>query len=336
MAYRFPSPCPWDRDQRKVGEVTLPSVYHGTVNLLPNVPSPLAESSAAALEWPRLREHIAGFAASPLGRAWVLALEPCSDLVDRRPAAAHRRDPRLPHRRRHLRLPRPLRSHRSARPVPPRRRGARRPRRSTRCSPLSSASPPGAPCSRLEPGNDGARAIGAGPGSRPSPRRCSSTTSPRCCTRCAARSSPTARSPTTPAPNSAASAARWSASTAPSKRACANRSAALAAEGSTQEDLITVRGERFVIPVKAEFRRRVPGVIHGSSSSGQTVFVEPLETIEQNNELQPPARRRAARGPPHPGRADPSHRPAGGRDPARRTSILAEIESHFARARFAN
>jgi len=60
---------------------------------------------------------------------------------------------------------------------------------------------------------------------------------------------------------------------------------ALASEGSTQEELITVRGERFVIPVKAEFRRRVPGVIHGSSSSGQTVFVEPLETIEQNNEL---------------------------------------------------
>jgi DNA mismatch repair protein MutS2 len=61
---------------------------------------------------------------------------------------------------------------------------------------------------------------------------------------------------------------------------------ALASEGSTQEDLITVRGERFVIPVKSEFRRRVPGVVHGSSSSGQTVFVEPLETIEQNNELQ--------------------------------------------------
>ncbi|MGH9585319.1 MAG: endonuclease MutS2, partial [Acidobacteriaceae bacterium] len=55
--------------------------------------------------------------------------------------------------------------------------------------------------------------------------------------------------------------------------------------GSAQEELITIRGERFVIPVKAEFRRRVPGVIHGSSSSGQTVFIEPLETIEQNNEL---------------------------------------------------
>ncbi|PYV61556.1 MAG: endonuclease MutS2, partial [Acidobacteria bacterium] len=44
-------------------------------------------------------------------------------------------------------------------------------------------------------------------------------------------------------------------------------------------------GERFVIPVKAEHKRRVQGVVHGASSSGQTVFVEPLETIEQNNEL---------------------------------------------------
>lgn len=56
-------------------------------------------------------------------------------------------------------------------------------------------------------------------------------------------------------------------------------------EGSTQEDLITIRGERFVIPVKAEWKRRIPGVVHGASSSGQSVFIEPLETIEQNNEL---------------------------------------------------
>lgn len=55
--------------------------------------------------------------------------------------------------------------------------------------------------------------------------------------------------------------------------------------GSTQEDLITIRGERFVIPVKTEWKRRVQGVVHGASSSGQTVFVEPLETIELNNEL---------------------------------------------------
>ncbi|MBT9331858.1 endonuclease MutS2 [Paracidobacterium acidisoli] len=55
--------------------------------------------------------------------------------------------------------------------------------------------------------------------------------------------------------------------------------------GSTQEDLITIRGERFVIPVKAEWKRRAQGVVHGASSSGQTVYVEPLETIELNNEL---------------------------------------------------
>jgi len=52
-----------------------------------------------------------------------------------------------------------------------------------------------------------------------------------------------------------------------------------------QEELVTIRGDRFVIPVKIEQKRRVQGVVHGASSSGQTVFVEPLETIEQNNEL---------------------------------------------------
>jgi DNA mismatch repair protein MutS2 len=59
----------------------------------------------------------------------------------------------------------------------------------------------------------------------------------------------------------------------------------LSGEGATQEDLITIRGERFVIPVRSELKRRISGVIHGASSSGQTVYVEPLETIEQNNEL---------------------------------------------------
>jgi DNA mismatch repair protein MutS2 len=59
----------------------------------------------------------------------------------------------------------------------------------------------------------------------------------------------------------------------------------LAEDGAVQDELITIRGERFVIPVKTEQKRRVQGVVHGASSSGQTVFVEPLETIEQNNEL---------------------------------------------------
>ncbi len=55
--------------------------------------------------------------------------------------------------------------------------------------------------------------------------------------------------------------------------------------GGVQDELITIRGERFVIPIKTDARRRVPGVVHGASSSGQTVYIEPLETIEQNNEL---------------------------------------------------
>ena len=55
--------------------------------------------------------------------------------------------------------------------------------------------------------------------------------------------------------------------------------------GTVQDELVTIRGERFVIPVKVEQRRRVQGVAHGASSSGQTVYIEPLETIEQNNDL---------------------------------------------------
>jgi DNA mismatch repair protein MutS2 len=59
----------------------------------------------------------------------------------------------------------------------------------------------------------------------------------------------------------------------------------LAEGGAVQDELVTIRGERFVIPIKIEQRRRVQGVVHAASSSGQTVFVEPLETIEKNNEL---------------------------------------------------
>ncbi len=53
-----------------------------------------------------------------------------------------------------------------------------------------------------------------------------------------------------------------------------------------QEELVTVRNDRFVIPVRADHQARIKGVAHGASSSGATVFVEPLETIEANNELQ--------------------------------------------------
>src|SRR6185503_9517364 len=53
-----------------------------------------------------------------------------------------------------------------------------------------------------------------------------------------------------------------------------------------QDEIVTIRNDRFVIPVKADHRGRVQGVAHGYSSSGATAFVEPLETIDANNELQ--------------------------------------------------
>jgi len=56
-------------------------------------------------------------------------------------------------------------------------------------------------------------------------------------------------------------------------------------DGTLQEDFITIRNDRFVVPIVTGRERRVDGVIHGSSGSGATVFVEPLETIELNNEL---------------------------------------------------
>ncbi|MCU1264269.1 MAG: MutS2 family protein [Acidobacteria bacterium] len=57
-------------------------------------------------------------------------------------------------------------------------------------------------------------------------------------------------------------------------------------EEAIQDELVTVRNDRFVIPVRSDHRGRVQGVAHGFSSSGATTFVEPLETIEANNELQ--------------------------------------------------
>src|SRR5262249_54567666 len=55
--------------------------------------------------------------------------------------------------------------------------------------------------------------------------------------------------------------------------------------GFVQDDVITIRNERFVIPVKSEGRKELPGVVHGTSSSGSTVFLEPLEVLELNNQL---------------------------------------------------
>lgn len=56
-------------------------------------------------------------------------------------------------------------------------------------------------------------------------------------------------------------------------------------DGVLQEDYVTVRNDRFVVPIVAGQRRRIDGVIHGASGTGQTLFIEPLQTIEMNNEL---------------------------------------------------
>ena len=56
-------------------------------------------------------------------------------------------------------------------------------------------------------------------------------------------------------------------------------------ESLSREEIITIRGDRFVVPVRSQKKTLVRGVVHGSSSSGQTVYVEPLEAIDLNNEL---------------------------------------------------
>ena len=53
--------------------------------------------------------------------------------------------------------------------------------------------------------------------------------------------------------------------------------------GALQEPIVTLRGGRYVIPVKAEARSHVKGIVHDASGSGQTLFVEPLVAVELGN-----------------------------------------------------
>ena len=108
----------------------------------------------------------------------------------------------------------------------------------------------------------------------------------------------------------------------------------LRGRGSTGEDYVTRRNERFVIPVRASERHVVDGVVHAASASGQTVFVEPLAAIEFNNRLVQLSEEEAAEI----ARIldELTQRVAGEHAPlSHAVATIAEMDSLFARARFA-
>lgn len=300
------------------------------LQLLPEIPSRLQETGSAALEWPRLRDHIAAGTVSPIGRAWLLALEPSADL-----SWIERQHGRSTEMRAMLEAGGSFDFHGLFDPT----------------SLLEEARVEGVALESLEILR--LLALIERVSAWISMLEQNATTGRYRWPGVSELSAPlldkdlapllrTLRGKIEPDGSLSDDASselrrirrameRQHRAIEESLRRAARR---LRDEGAAQEDVITVRGERFVIPVKAEFKRRVPGVVHGSSSTGQTVFVEPLETIEQNNEIVRLLDEEQAE----------VHRILVALTRAISiqsetihvgTAVLAEAEAHYARARFA-
>jgi DNA mismatch repair protein MutS2 len=108
----------------------------------------------------------------------------------------------------------------------------------------------------------------------------------------------------------------------------------LSREGVLQDAVVTLRNDRFVIPVRAEEKRRVQGLVHGASSSGATVFLEPMETLPLNNELVELQDREFAEIQRILGEFSRKLRERRD-DLVRATEILSELDLAFAKAEFA-
>jgi DNA mismatch repair protein MutS2 len=317
-------------------QVALTVPCEGTINevkkteLLPVIPSPLRESSAAALEWPRLRDNIAGRTSSPLGRAWILSLEPSSDL-----AWIDQQQQRTAEVRAMLTRGGSFEFHGLFDPTilldKARIDGAALESIEIRDM-LTVVERVAAWRNLIHPPPNGTRYEWPGIVDLSAPLLDHDLSPLLRLLR--GKIEPDGSLNDDASPELRRIRRAMERQHRAIEESLRKSLRGLSEGGSTQEDLITIRGDRFVIPVKAEFKRRVPGVIHGSSSSGQTVFVEPLETIEQNNELV----RLLDEEQTEIHRILVAMTRALGENASAihlGTCILAEVESHFARARFA-